>query len=203
MNIIIRFIEKYDIYNVYDLRKEAQKYLGTLLLNNSDKQEEWYEKIKNDKTKLYLIIEEKHQKFNKFIGYIRLTEIDYINRSICVGADIKTNYRGKGYGKEVYKYILNFVFNELNMNKCYLWVLENNERAINLYKKIGFKESGKSRKAIYKNGRYINYIFMDLLKDEYINNEIIEITKNINVNIKDLDPEINKIIDENFEDLLL
>jgi RimJ/RimL family protein N-acetyltransferase len=175
----LRQIEEKDLDFVITVRQdpEVQKYLGTLTHLNMFKQKKWYEKISEDSTKLYLIFEktnftEEEKRMvplpdpYKKIGYVRLTEIDYLNKDICVGGDISKSYRGLGYGKEMYKEIFHLIFNQLNMNKCHLWVLENNERAIKLYKKLGFKESGIARKAIYKDGEYLDYIFMDLLKGE-------------------------------------
>ena len=52
------------------------------------------------------------------------------------------------------------------MNRLWLSVLEYNLRAINLYKKIGFTQEGVSREAIFKNGKFENYVMMSLLKSD-------------------------------------
>lgn len=46
-------------------------------------------------------------------------------------------------------------------------MLEYNQVAQKLYKKIGFIEEGRKRKAVYKNGEYIDELIMELLRDEY------------------------------------
>jgi len=78
-------------------------------------------------------------------------------------------YRNKGYGKKVYDLILKFCFNYLNFNRIWLLVIENNEIALNLYKKKGFKEEGRMREAIYRHEKYYDYIMMSILKEEYKN----------------------------------
>ena len=52
-------------------------------------------------------------------------------------------------------------------------VLESNNRAIALYDKLGFKKEGIKREAVYKNGEFVNMIFMAILKSEYKNEVVI------------------------------
>lgn len=55
--------------------------------------------------------------------------------------------------------------------------MEFNKRAIACYKKCGFKEYGRRRKAEFANGKYYDRISMDILaeefKDSYIKNKNI------------------------------
>ena len=78
----------------------------------------------------------------------------------------KRNY-DKGYGTEATKLMLNHAFNNLNLNRIYLKVLEDNPRAIKIYDKCGFKKEGVLRSAVYKNGSYKNLIIMSILKEEF------------------------------------
>jgi len=165
MTFSLRFIEENDLDFVTEIRKdpEVAENLGTFLLLSKEKQKIWFDNLIVDRTRMYLIFE----KNDISIGYVRMSEIDYVNRSICVGGDIHKNYRGKGYGHEMYDFILNLCFDQLNMNRVWLFVLESNKRAKHLYQKHGFKEEGKQRQAIYRNGKYIDYIMMSILKDEF------------------------------------
>ena len=52
-----------------------------------------------------------------------------------------------------------------------------NERAINCYKKVGFKEYGRRRESYFLNGKYYDHIYMDILAREFDGNYI----KNKNV----------------------
>ncbi|WP_416196935.1 GNAT family N-acetyltransferase [Pseudomonas sp. Teo4] len=58
-------------------------------------------------------------------------------------------------------------FMDLNLNRVYLTVLENNARALSLYKKVGFKVEGTLRQAVFKNGEYCNMTQMSILADDY------------------------------------
>lgn len=101
------------------------------------------------------------------IGSIYI-DIDEKNKKaefhIIIGED---DCRGKGYGTEATKLSLDYVFNELKLNKVFLEVLDFNIPAINLYEKLGFKKDGVLRKDIYLNGKYENHIIMSLLKIDY------------------------------------
>ena len=75
--------------------------------------------------------------------------------------------RNKGYGTEALKLLIGYGFDYLNLNNIMLTVYSFNEGAINCYKKVGFKEFGKRRKAVMlKNKRY-DIIYMDIIREEY------------------------------------
>ena len=106
---------------------------------------------------------------DKMIGSVSLEEINWINRKATLGIFIgDKDYRSKGYGTEAIKLILDFGFNHLNLNNIKLDLLEFNERALKCYKKCGFKEYGRRRKANYFDGKYYDIISMDILKEEFI-----------------------------------
>jgi RimJ/RimL family protein N-acetyltransferase len=47
-----------------------------------------------------------------------------------------------------------------------LKVFSFNERAINCYKKVGFKEIGRRRQSYYLKGQFHDEVYMDILKCE-------------------------------------
>ena len=56
---------------------------------------------------------------------------------------IDSRYQGRGYGETAVIALLNRLKNEYKCNKVYLSVYDDNEVAISLYKKIGFKFNGE------------------------------------------------------------
>lgn len=103
------------------------------------------------------------------IGSIGLLNIDSINRKanfyIMIGD--KKN-QGKEIGYQATMQILHHAFLNLNLNRVELTVLENNEHAIRLYEKVGFKKEGIQRQSVYKNGKYVCLVLMAILKDEFV-----------------------------------
>jgi RimJ/RimL family protein N-acetyltransferase len=168
-NFRLRLLDEDDLSFVKDLRQDAQTqlYLGTFCFISETTQKDWFLSIKNNNSKKYLIFEKEDAGSYSKIGMVRLTDIDYINSSVCVGGDISPEFRGKGYSKIMYKLIFDLCFNQYNLNRVWLFVLSYNNVALSLYKKLGFTEEGCQRKAIYRNGKYHDYIMMSILKDEY------------------------------------
>lgn len=122
----------------------------------------WFEKTNPD----WYIIEYDHVD----IGYFRLSNYSPENKNIYVGADIDPDFTGKGLGYLSYEKFLPFLFKEYNLNKVSLEVLSTNERAIHLYKKIGFVIEGIKREEVLKltpiSGPFIDSIIMSILKSE-------------------------------------
>jgi len=104
----------------------------------------------------------------EYIGQIDLHNIDWKNRTAGLGIVIgKADYLGKGYGKDAIELLKDFVFNTLNLNRLELEVYEYNVRAYKCYLKCGFIEEGRSRKKLFRQGKYWDIIQMSILKEEY------------------------------------
>jgi RimJ/RimL family protein N-acetyltransferase len=102
------------------------------------------------------------------IGAISLQNINHLNRNAFIGIFIgEAEYRGKGYGAEAVRLLLNYGFNTLNLNNIMLSVHADNEAAIGCYKKVGFRTAGKRSEWIFKNGRYIDNIYMEMLARDF------------------------------------
>ena len=101
---------------------------------------------------------------DELIGNIALEQIDYKNGSAELGIFIgEESNLSKGYGSEAIKLLTNYAFKELRLHSIYLTVLSNNERAIKAYEKCGFKECGRKHESIYRDGKYIDTIYMELI----------------------------------------
>jgi UDP-4-amino-4,6-dideoxy-N-acetyl-beta-L-altrosamine N-acetyltransferase len=59
----------------------------------------------------------------------------------------------------------------LKLHTLKLEVLENNERAINFFKKLGFKEEGRLREFVFKEDIWYDAIIMGITEKEYKENE--------------------------------
>jgi len=102
------------------------------------------------------------------IGHVGLYEIDFRVRAaefaILIGD--RTEW-GKGIGKACTKFVVNYGFSELNLNRIHLSVLSSNGKAIRLYEQIGFRIEGRLRQAQYKNGQYLDVLVLALLREEF------------------------------------
>ncbi len=105
---------------------------------------------------------------DKLLGDCGLVSIDHLHRvgeiGICIG---NKKFWNQGYGEEALRLLLSYSFNYLNLRNIMLEVYSTNERAINCYKKLGFKEIGRRRNAILLKQKEHDIVFMDLLNDEF------------------------------------
>lgn len=104
----------------------------------------------------------------ELIGTCQLKEINYIHR--CAELQIRigdSNYRGKGFGSKAIQELLKIGFGDINLNRVYLHVFENNLPAIRAYEKTGFLREGLLRQAAHINGNYVNVLVMGMLREEY------------------------------------
>jgi len=88
------------------------------------------ESLKNDKSRLYFKVDN--------IGII-----NYKITNNIAEIGLHKNPEKKGVGKILMQKLIDYGFNELNLKKLILYVFENNETAINLYKNFGFIETDK------------------------------------------------------------
>lgn len=110
-----------------------------------------------------------HLKSNgKHIGNIK---IDPINRrhglgeyGIMMGDTLEW---GKGYAKEASITIIDHCFNDLNIRKITLGVVEPNVSAVELYKKLGFEIEGVYKQHGLYEGKYLDIIRMALFNKAY------------------------------------
>jgi len=104
----------------------------------------------------------------QLIGNIDLTDIKWEHRSAVLGVFIgEEANRGKGYGAEAVRLILNYGFHTLNLHNIALQVIASNEQAIACYKNVGFREFGRRREAEFHGGAYVDVVHMDILASEF------------------------------------
>ncbi len=77
------------------------------------------------------------------------------------------DYWSKGYGTDTVRTLCRFGFQQMNLHRIALGVLEFNDRGIACYKKCGFVEEGRFRQNFYIDGRYWDTIRMSVLREEF------------------------------------
>lgn len=127
----------------------------------------WFNNLKNDSNFRYMISSKENPKIS--YGTAIISRIDWKNRSSSIDVKLLEEFQGKGYGYETLILLTKYIFEELNMNRIFVNILEYNECSMSLFEKIGFVREGIQRKAIYKNGKYNNLIMYPMLKEEYQN----------------------------------
>jgi RimJ/RimL family protein N-acetyltransferase len=103
------------------------------------------------------------------VGIVSLTGIHPVHRSgefhMMIGC---RNLCGRGIGTAATLQMLRHGFLDLNLQRVYLSVLASNVAALRVYEKAGFRQEGRSRDAVFKNGRYEDAVLMALLRTEFV-----------------------------------
>lgn len=168
----IREIERSDLckINAWHNDRELSSLLGgNYHFAGSEVDESWFEHyLGNREASVRCAIVEIDELGNeKVIGVVYLMDIDYVNRSgelhIMIGDKAE---RGKGAGTFAVNAMVAHAFNDLNLRRIQLEVLEENERAIRVYERTGFKVEGVKREAVFKGGLYRNIVLMAVLRED-------------------------------------
>lgn len=100
-------------------------------------------------------------------GFLTIRTPGEDNMKVALGyVIINPNKRNKGYGKQMLKLTLKFVFELYGASEVVLDVFDCNIQAYNCYKSVGFKETG--RQELFKLNEYTwTYIEMMIKQNEY------------------------------------
>ena len=103
------------------------------------------------------------------IGFVVLFNLKWGNQSaeMAIGIGDKS-YRGKGFGHDGLKLILNYGFNELNLHRISLTVMDYNQAAIKAYERLGFVHEGTQRQAVQRQGKRFDLLSYGILRDEFL-----------------------------------
>ncbi|MBY6037612.1 GNAT family N-acetyltransferase [Fictibacillus nanhaiensis] len=102
------------------------------------------------------------------IGWVDLKQIDKLNKHAELGIAIGNKaYWGKGYGMAAMHKMLRFGFEQLDLNKIWLRVEVDNQKAIKSYKRAGYVEEGVLRQDRLRKGRFIDRLRMSILREDY------------------------------------
>jgi RimJ/RimL family protein N-acetyltransferase len=105
---------------------------------------------------------------DRLLGWVGFYEIEWSNQVawLAVGIGDRTNW-DHGYGSDALAVALRYAFNELNLHRVQLDVIETNARAVRVYEKCGFRREGAFREFGQRDGRRYDLILYGLLRQEW------------------------------------
>lgn len=122
-----------------------------------------YNKHIHDQNERRFIVQQDNDK----VGLVELVEINYIHRRAEFQIIIAPNYQGMGYASRAAMLAMDYAFSILNINKLNLIVDKENEKAIHIYKKLGFATEGEFKNEYFYNGEYKTALRMCIFQSEY------------------------------------
>lgn len=105
----------------------------------------------------------------ELIGAIGLNLQEDVNRySAEIGYWIGEPFWGRGIVSAALLVFTDYVFNNFNLNRIYANVFEGNPASEKILVKAGYLKEATLRKAVYKDGKFLDQYVYGILKDEFI-----------------------------------
>ncbi len=106
---------------------------------------------------------------DKLIGFVALDGIAWHNGTAYVAIGIgERDYWGKGYGTDAMRLMVRYGFEALHLRRISLDVFDYNPRAYRSYLKAGFKEEGRLRGYVHRDGQRWDMIYMGILREDWL-----------------------------------
>jgi L-phenylalanine/L-methionine N-acetyltransferase len=158
MNLLIRPVRLSDAEDINEMSRQTEVRANTLALNTETLlvTEAFLRNIGNDD---HILVAETDGKVIGMIG-LHLFKRARQRHMASLGMMVRTEYQGKGIGKKLMENILDLADNWLMLVRIELDVIEDNERAIRLYRSFGFEVEGKKKYSVIKDGKYADLLMM-------------------------------------------
>lgn len=151
-------------YRVFLLNHDAiAPYINISERFTLSKTEKWFSNLyANSSRKDFVFISDTNK-----VGMGGLTNISLRNKHCELYMYMDPNFQGRGLGFYACRRLCEYAFNDLCLEKVFLFTFSDNKRANKLYEKIGFKLEGVLRKHTYKDAKLHDRNFYGILRNEF------------------------------------
>jgi RimJ/RimL family protein N-acetyltransferase len=169
-SIYLRAAERSDIplFVAWFNDRRTSRTLGIRAPMSIPMEEAWFDAMVADQGKTRYLFTACLLADDRAIGNIGLFELDHVNGSAGLGIMVgDVADRGRGYGTDMLRAMLDFGFGELRLERIWLDVFDFNPAARRLYERVGFQVEGTLRHSIFREGRYGDTFRMSMLAGEW------------------------------------
>lgn len=166
--VALRALEERDLSLVrrWNFDAEISRYFTSRWPVSMAEQKKWFDTQLNVANRKRLIITDKAT--GQPIGILGVMDIDHVNKNCEIGITVGDRaYWGQPHAREAMQLALKFLFVQFNMHLVYLRVMQENERAVAFFQKIGFAKTGVLRDMIFVNGTYHSWVWMSITQIEF------------------------------------
>lgn len=159
----IRHGKKSDLQGIKAIYEQEHAYGDTLQLpHQSDSR--WEQCLSNssdNNVNLVAVLDD------EIVGQLTLNVMERARRKhvATFGMGVSYAHIGKEIGSKLLSSALDMTDNWLNVIRVELEVYADNKAAVNLYKKFGFEVEGAAKKYAFKDGKYVDALFMARIND--------------------------------------
>jgi len=172
--ILLRHLKKSDVDGVWNNFNEVLKekaYLPVITPVKSEfEKRSWYDTIKKEQEVCIVAEHPKLKNPHNILGQCEISNTEWEAGAHVgiLGIIVKEEYRDLGIGLHLIDTAIRESKKINNKEKIVLSCFSSNERAINLYKKMGFQVVGIRKKQFYMDSKYYDEVLMDLWIDDYL-----------------------------------
>jgi len=173
--VIIRHLTKSDVDGVwYNFNKVIEEgiYLPVFLpVKSQIEKDTWYLNVKKENEICIIAEHPGLKKPNNIIGQCEISNLEWdaATHVGVLGIIVREIYRDISIGRSLIDFAIRDSKKLNNKEKIILSSFSTNERALHLFKKLGFKVVGTRKKQFLMDSKYIDEVAMELWIDDYLN----------------------------------
>lgn len=171
---IIRHVKESDVNGIWNNFNEVVDegiYIPVLFPVRSEfEKHSWYSNIKKENDICVVAINKNLKSPFNVIGMCEISSIEWDAASHVgsLGVIVQKDYRDMGIGFNLIDVAIRESKRLNHKEKIILSCFSNNERALYLYKKLGFQIIGIRKNQFFMDSKYYNEVLMDLWIDDYL-----------------------------------
>lgn len=100
-------------------------------------------------------------------GIVGYNEVDWQNKIAYIGYWLGEGFQGKGIMTRATKALVDYAFEQLNLNKVDIRAAERNKKSRSIPERLGFQQEGKIRAGELLYGKYVDHVIYGMLKNEW------------------------------------
>ena len=173
-NFLFRHAVESDIDGIWNNFNEVVDegiYLPVLFpVRSKFEKQSWFQNITKERQICIVAIHPTILSPHNILGQCELSNLEWdaANHVGSLGIIVQKNYRDLGIGFNLIDKAIRESKKLYNKEKIILSCFSDNERALFLYKKIGFKTTGIRKKQFYMDSSYYDEVMMELWIDDYL-----------------------------------
>ena len=173
--ILIRHVIESDIDGIWNNFNEVVdegSYLPVLFpVRSKFEKQSWFQNIKKEREICIVAIHPTTISPHNILGQCEISNLEWdaATHVGSLGIIVQKNFRDLGIGFNLIDKAIRESKRLYNKEKIILSCFSDNERALYLYKKIGFKTAGIRKKQFYMDSDYCDEVMMEVWIDDYLN----------------------------------
>lgn len=162
LDIIIRPVRREDAQSINEMRRAYNVMRNTLALM-SDRLDKTIAMLDSLGENDYMLVAEIDNDGEKnVIGFagLHVNPSPRLRHSAELGITVDEKYHGMGVGQTLMEQLLDIADNWIKLMRVGLEVIVDNEKGLNLYKKLGFEIEGTKKYAVIRDGKFEDVYMM-------------------------------------------